>query len=92
MNRTEKESPSVSVQIGKVVSKTEKTIVVLLVRQVQHPLYGKYINLSKKVHAHDPENACKMGDTVSIKQGRPVSKTKTWHLVDIVNSAEEVNV
>jgi small subunit ribosomal protein S17 len=70
---------------GRVVSdKMNKSAVVLVERQVRHPLYGKYIRRSTKVHIHDENNECKEGDTVTIKQTRPVSKTKSWALVEIV--------
>ena len=63
---------------GKVVSnKMEKSIVVLVERQVKHPLYGKYIKRSTKIHAHDENNQCNIGDTVTIEETRPVSKTKS---------------
>jgi small subunit ribosomal protein S17 len=71
--------------IGRVVSdKMDKSAVVLVERQVRHPLYGKYIRRSTKLHIHDENNECKEGDTVTIKQTRPVSKTKSWALVEIV--------
>lgn len=71
---------------GKVVSdKMDKTIVVKSERKVRHPLYGKYIRRSTKYHVHDESNECKMGDTVTIKECRPMSKTKSWTLVQVVN-------
>jgi small subunit ribosomal protein S17 len=71
---------------GRVVSdKMNKSAVVLVERQVRHPLYGKYIRRSTKLHIHDENNECKEGDTVTIKQTRPVSKTKSWALVEIVD-------
>jgi small subunit ribosomal protein S17 len=74
--------------IGRVVSdKMDKSAVVLVERQVRHPLYGKYIRRSTKLHIHDENNECKEGDTVTIKQTRPVSKTKSWALVEIVERA-----
>ena len=70
---------------GRVISnKADKTITVLLERQVKHPLYGKYIKRSTKVHAHDENNECGEGDTVTIAECRPLSKTKSWRVVDIV--------
>jgi small subunit ribosomal protein S17 len=73
---------------GRVVSdKMNKSAVVLVERQVRHPLYGKYIRRSTKLHIHDENNECKEGDTVTIKQTRPVSKTKSWALVEIVERA-----
>ncbi|MEX2487939.1 MAG: 30S ribosomal protein S17 [Pseudomonadales bacterium] len=73
---------------GRVVStKMEKTITVLVERRVQHPLYGKYIKRSKKLHAHDPESQCHEGDLVTIEEIRPVSKTKAWKLNSIDRKA-----
>jgi len=73
---------------GKVVSdKMDKTITVKVERQVKHPLYGKFIKRSTKVHAHDEDNACKMGDTVTVVESRPLSKSKSWQLVEVVEKA-----
>ena len=73
---------------GKVVSdKMDKTITVLIERQVKHPLYGKFIKRSTKVHAHDENNDCKTGDVVRVVESRPLSKSKTWQLVEIVEKA-----
>ena len=70
---------------GTVVSdKTDKTVVVLVERQVPHPLYGKIIRRSKKYHAHDEANAIKAGDVVRIEECAPVSKLKTWRLLEKV--------
>ena len=70
---------------GTVVSdKTDKTVVVLVERQVPHPLYGKNIRRSKKYHAHDEANTAKEGDVVRIEECAPVSKLKTWRLVEKV--------
>jgi small subunit ribosomal protein S17 len=67
---------------GKVVSdSSDKTIVVLVERRVKHPLYKKIIRKSKKYHAHDPVNAHKIGDTVRIRECRPISKLKTWEVL-----------
>lgn len=74
---------------GKVVSnKMDKTVTVLIERKVKHPIYGKYIRRSSKLHVHDEQNACREGDTVTIEQCRPVSKTKAWRLVDIIERGE----
>lgn len=74
--------------VGKVVSnKMDRTIVVLVERQVQHPIYKKYIRRSNKFHAHDAENVCNEGDEVIIEACRPLSKTKSWRLVKVVNRA-----
>ena len=73
---------------GKVVSdKMDKTITVLIERQVKHPLYGKFIKRSTKIHAHDENNECTMGDLVTVVESRPQSKTKSWQLVNIVEKA-----
>ena len=69
---------------GKVVSnKMDKSIVVLVERRVKHPVYGKIIKRSTKVHAHDANNECLPGDEVTISETRPISKTKSWALVSI---------
>jgi small subunit ribosomal protein S17 len=70
---------------GRVVSdKMEKSAVVLVERRVRHPLYGKYIRRSTKLHIHDENNECKVGDTVTIQECRPISRTKSWKLVEVV--------
>lgn len=74
--------------VGRVVSDAmDKTITVLIERRVQHPLYGKYMTRSSKVHAHDAENLCSRGDLVRVEQCRPLSKTKSWRLIEIVEKA-----
>ncbi|WP_100641168.1 30S ribosomal protein S17 [Marinobacter salexigens] len=76
---------------GKVVSnKMEKSIVVLVERQVKHPLYGKYLKRSTKIHAHDENNQCNIGDKVTIEEIRPISKTKSWSLVEVTEKASKV--
>ena len=73
---------------GRVVSdKMDKSIVVLIERRVQHPVYGKMIRRSTKIHAHDELNVCKTGDVVTIKECSPLSKTKAWTLVEVVEAA-----
>lgn len=73
---------------GRVVSnKMEKTVTVAVERTVKHPLYGKYIRRTTKIHAHDEDNGCREGDLVSIVQCRPLSKSKSWRVVDIVERA-----
>ena len=73
---------------GTVVSnKMDKTITVLVERRIKHPLYGKYIKRSKKLHAHDEENQCQEGDLVTIEETRPISKTKSWKLSTIDRKA-----
>ncbi len=75
-------------QVGRVVSnKMDKTVTVLLERQVKHPIYGKYIKRSSKVHAHDDENSCNEGDKVRIVECRPLSKHKSWQVVEVVERA-----
>ena len=69
---------------GKVVSdKRNKTITVQVERRIKHPVYGKYIIRSSKLHAHDEKNECKIGDVVTIYETRPISKNKTWRLYRI---------
>ena len=76
-------------RIGIVVSnKMEKSIVVAIKRKVKHPIYGKFINRTTKLMAHDEENSCKIGDTVRISEIRPLSKNKTWRLVEIIERAK----
>lgn len=73
---------------GRVVSdKMEKSIVVAIERKVKHPLYGKFIRRTTKLHVHDETNQAKMGDVVEIKECRPVSKTKSFTLVRVVEKA-----
>ncbi len=73
---------------GRVISdKMDKTVTVLVERKVKHPLYGKFIRRSTKVHAHDETNECGIGDTVMVEQCRPLSKSKTWRLVKVVTKA-----
>jgi len=75
---------------GRVVSdKMDQTIVVLVERMVRHPVYGKFIKRSKKMHVHDAENTCNIGDVVQIQECRPISKTKSWELVKVVESARQ---
>lgn len=76
---------------GKVVSdKMDQTITVLVERRVQHPIYRKFVKRSTKVHAHDANNECQIGDVVTVKETRPLSKTKTWTLVTIDTRAVQV--
>lgn len=77
------------VRIGKVVSdKMDKTIVVTLVDNVKHPLYGKIIKRTYKLKAHDENNECKIGDRVKVMETRPLSKDKRWRLVEVVERAK----
>ena len=75
---------------GRVVSnKMDKTVTVLVERQVKHALYGKYIKRSTKLHAHDADNSCKKGDVVRVTEIAPMSKTKNWRVVEIITRAAE---
>ncbi len=75
--------------VGRVVSdKMDKTVTVLVERRVKHPLYKKYIRRSTRIHAHDETGECKTGDTVSIVQCRPMSRTKAWRVHRIVSLAK----
>ena len=70
---------------GRVISdKMEKTVTVLVERRVKHPIYGKFVRRSTKIHAHDANNQCQIGDIVTVMQCRPLSKTKTWRFVKLV--------
>ena len=74
--------------VGQVISdKMNKTVTVLVERRVKHPLYKKYIRRSTKLHAHDESNECRTGDIVSIEQCRPLSKSKSWRLHQIIERA-----
>ena len=76
-------------RVGVVVSdKMDKTIVVAIKTKVRHPLYGKMVNRTRKFKAHDEKNECGIGDTVRIMETRPLSKTKNWRLVEIVEKAK----
>ena len=87
MNNTEKKQRTVQ---GRVVSnKMDKTVTVLVERQVKHELYGKYIRRSTKLHAHDADNSCNEGDVVRGAECAPMSKTKNWRVVEIVERAAE---
>ncbi len=76
-------------RVGVVVSdKMNKSIVIAVRRKVKHAIYGKFINKTTKLCAHDEENACHVGDTVKIMETRPLSKNKTWRLVEIIERAK----
>lgn len=84
-----KKTTSKKVLQGKVTSnKPDKTVVVTVVRQVAHPLYKKYFKRSKNFMAHDENNSCNVGDTVKIRECRPLSARKRWELVEIVERAK----
>lgn len=73
---------------GRVVgNKMDKTITVVVERFVKHPIYGKFIKRSTKIHAHDESNVCNEGDTVTVQECRPLSKNKNWTLVNVVEKA-----
>ena len=75
---------------GRVISnKMDKTVTVLVERQIKHALYGKYLRRSTKLHAHDESNACNEGDLVRIAECRPLSKSKNWRVVEVVARAAE---
>jgi len=74
---------------GLVISdKMDKTITVLVERKVPHPIYKKYVRKSTKLHAHDENNDCNTGDLVSVSSSRPLSKTKSWNLVEVLERAK----
>ena len=80
------------VRVGRVVSdkmnKMNKTVVIAIEDNVKHPVYGKIIKRTLKVHAHDEENVCGIGDKVEIMETRPLSKTKRWRVVEIIEKAK----
>jgi small subunit ribosomal protein S17 len=77
------------IRVGKVVSnKMDKTIVVAIEDNVRHPKYGKIIKRTVKIHAHDEQNVCNVGDKVSVMETRPLSATKRWRLVEIVEKSK----
>ena len=85
------ETKKVRTLTGKVVSdKMDKTITVLIERRVKHPLYGKIVKRSTKLHAHDENNECRMGDKVVIRETRPLSKNKSFELVSIEERATQI--
>ncbi|NNE63585.1 MAG: 30S ribosomal protein S17 [Gammaproteobacteria bacterium] len=76
------------IQTGSVISdKMNKSATVLIERKVKHPIYGKFVNKSTKLHIHDENNECGIGDTVQISECRPISRTKSWTLVKVVEKA-----
>ncbi len=83
-----KEEKVLRIQTGSVVSdKMNKSATVLIERKVKHPIYGKFVKKSTKLHIHDENNECGIGDTVQISECRPMSKTKSWTLVKVVEKA-----
>jgi small subunit ribosomal protein S17 len=76
-------------RVGVVASnKSDKTITVVVERKLRHPIYGKFVKRNKKFHAHDEANACGIGDLVRIVESRPLSATKRWRLVEIIEKAK----
>jgi 30S ribosomal protein S17 len=76
-------------RIGVVVSnKMGKTIIVSVKRKMKHPIYGKFVNKTSKLYAHDEENTCTIGDTVKIMETKPLSKSKRWRLVEIIEKVK----
>jgi small subunit ribosomal protein S17 len=87
MSETTQAAPTLS---GRVLSsKMNKSITVAIERQVAHPLYGKFIRRRSKLHAHDENNECREGDLVMIQECRPISKTKSWRLVKVLEKAPQ---
>ncbi len=82
------ESKVLRIKTGSVVSdKMNKSATVLIERKVRHPIYGKFVKKSTKLHFHDENNECGIGDTVQIAESRPMSKTKSWTLVKVIAKA-----
>ena len=69
-------------------NKMDKTITVAVERKVKHPIYGKFVKKTTKFHAHDDKNECQVGDVVKIMETRPLSKTKRWRLIEVVERAK----
>ena len=78
MNEERKTQRSLKVSV--ISDKMDRTATVLVERRVRHPVYGKYIRRSTKLHVHDPENTCRAGDMITIEECRPISKTKSWRV------------
>ncbi len=91
MNAQVQETKLKRTLVGRVVSnKMDKTVTVLVERKVKHPVYGKYVTKSTKLHAHDETNALNEGDMVEITETRPMSRTKTWAVLRVVQAAQGV--
>lgn len=91
MSENNQTGQDVGMVTGRVVSnKMDKSITVLVERKVRHPLYGKQLRRSTKIKAHDEDNVCQQGDLVRIKETRPISKTKAWALVDVLETAVKI--
>ena len=90
-NSVNAEQTSRRTLVARVVSnKMEKSATVMIERYVKHPLYGKYVRRSTKLHIHDADNACGVGDKVMIEECRPMSKTKSWRLVKVLEQAASI--
>jgi len=86
--KTDSADKKVRTLTGTVVSdKMDQTVAVAVGRVVKHPIYGKFVKKSTKLHIHDENNECGIGDTVQISECRPISRTKSWTLVKVVNKA-----
>ena len=84
-------SDNIRTMQGRVVSiKMDKSITVAIERMVKHPIYGKFVKRTTKLHAHDENNECGLGDTVEISECRPLSKTKSWTLVNVLEKAKTI--
>lgn len=84
---------SIRLVTGRVVSdKMDKSITIMVERKVAHPIYKKYVKRSTKLHVHDEENVCNVGDMVTVTSTRPISKTKCWKLVEIIDKAKQLTV
>jgi small subunit ribosomal protein S17 len=87
--KTESERNARKERIGRVTSnKMQKTITVAIDRKVKHPMYGKFMNKTKKLTVHDEKNECGIGDTVRVMETRPLSKNKRWRLIEIIEKAK----
>lgn len=85
---TETNEKVVRTRVGRVTSdKMDKSITVAIERRVKHPLYGKFITKTTKLHVHDEDNESRVGDSVEIRESRPISKTKSWTLVRVISRA-----
>lgn len=85
---TDNNEKIVRTRVGRVTSdKMDKSITVAIERRVKHPLYGKFITKTTKLHVHDEANECRVGDSVEIRESRPISKTKSWTLVRVITRA-----
>ena len=85
------QSTKVRTLVGRVSSnRMDKTATVVVERRVKHPLYGKYIRRSTRLHVHDQDNRCNIGDTVRIAECRPLSRSKSWQLVEVLEAAPQV--